>query len=65
MADRQTPWRIRRERLGLTLREVARRSGINPGVISRIERGWPAGPDDAAALIAVLDAAERSGGEAA
>ena len=60
MADRQTPWRVRRERLGLTLREVARRSGINPGVISRIERGWPAGPDDAAALIAVLEAAERN-----
>ena len=60
MADRQTPWRTRRERLGLTLREVARRSGINPGVISRIERGWPAGPDDAAALIAVLEAAERN-----
>ena len=60
MADRQTPWRVRRERLGLTLREVARRSDINPGVISRIERGWPAGPDDAAALIAVLEAAERN-----
>ena len=60
MGDRQTSWRTRRERLGLTLREVARRSGINPGVISRIERGWPAGPDDAAALIAVLEAAERN-----
>jgi transcriptional regulator with XRE-family HTH domain len=59
MADRQSTWRTRRERLGLTLREVARRSGVNPGVISRIERGWPAGPDDAAAILAVLDAAEK------
>lgn len=59
MAERSTSWRTRREGLGLTLREVARRSGVNPGVISRIERGWPASPADAAAILAVLDAAER------
>ena len=57
--DRQTTWRTRRERLGLTLRELARRSGVNPGVISRIERGWPAGPEDAAKMLTVLDEAER------
>jgi len=59
MADRSTGWRDRREALGLSLREVARRSGVNPGVISRIERGWPASPADAAKLLRTLDAAEK------
>lgn len=59
MADRQTQWRPRREALGLTLRELARRSGVNPGVISRIERGWPAGPEDARRLLVALEAAEE------
>ena len=60
MADRQTTWRARRAALGMPIRELARRSGVNRGTISRIERGWPAGPEDAALLLAVLEATETA-----
>ncbi len=63
MADRATGWRDMREATNLTLRELARRSGVNPGVISRIERGWPASPKDSARLLAVLDAAKKDAEE--
>ncbi len=61
MADRQSTWRTRRLDLGLSLREVSRRSGVNRGTLSRIERGWPAGPEDAARLVRVFEAAEQEG----
>jgi len=47
-------WRALREATGLSLREVARRTGINPGVLSQIEtrRMFPE-PREAAALLSV------------
>jgi transcriptional regulator with XRE-family HTH domain len=52
-----TPWRAWRETLGLALREVSRRTGINSGRLSIIERGVAPTPDEAAKLRAVLIAA--------
>ena len=52
-----TAWRSWRDTLGLSLREVSRRSGINPGRLSIIERGVPATDKEATALRAVLIAA--------
>ncbi len=37
--SRQLPWRSHRESLGLGLREAARRAELDPGYLSRIERG--------------------------
>lgn len=51
-----TTWRKQRTAAGLSLREVARRSGLNRGTISRIERGWPATSAQAAALLRALEA---------
>lgn len=45
--------RIRRS-LGLSLREVSRRTGINPGRLSIIERGVEPTPAEAAAIESVL-----------
>ena len=50
----QTPLRQIRLAAGLTLREVARRSGVNPGRLSIIERGVPPTPDEATAILAAL-----------
>lgn len=44
MAD--TILRQMRQGLGLSLREVSRRSGINPGRLSIIERGVPPTEDE-------------------
>jgi transcriptional regulator with XRE-family HTH domain len=55
-----TPWRSWRDTLGLSLREVSRRSGINPGRLSIIERGVPAKEEEAAKLRAVLIAASEA-----
>ena len=52
-------WRDRREALGMSIRELSRRSGVNRGTISRIERGWAASPEEAEALVRVLGDAER------
>lgn len=57
------PWRPLRESLGLTLREVARRTGINPGRLSLIERGLPATPDEARVLREQLTRAALVGEE--
>jgi transcriptional regulator with XRE-family HTH domain len=54
-----TTWRRRRVGAGLTLSELARRSGVNKGDLSRIERGWPASVDQALAIARVLEAAEQ------
>lgn len=54
----ESSWRKRRLAVGLSLRELSRRSKVNRGTISRIERGWPATASDAAALTKALDAAE-------
>jgi transcriptional regulator with XRE-family HTH domain len=53
----ETPnvWKSLREASGLSLREVARRTGINPGRLSSIERGPT--PEEATKLRAVLAAA--------
>ena len=52
MAQTSTPWKQMRETTGLSLREVARRTGINPGVLSVIERGLT--PQQESALRRVL-----------
>jgi transcriptional regulator with XRE-family HTH domain len=51
------PWKALREAAGLTQREVARRTNINSGRLSVIERGLIPTDDEAARLRAVLVAA--------
>jgi transcriptional regulator with XRE-family HTH domain len=51
----QSLLRSLREAKGLTLREVARRSGINPGRLSIIERGVQPKPEETAAILAALE----------
>lgn len=43
---------------GVTLREVARRSGINPGRLSIIERGVEPTEDEARRIVAAIRKAE-------
>lgn len=50
-------WRERRLELGLSLREVEERSGINRGTLSQIERGYGPRMDHARRLLAVYDGA--------
>ena len=50
----QTPLRQIRLAAGLSLREVARRSGVNPGRLSIIERGVSPSPEEAAKILAAL-----------
>ena len=50
----QTPLRQIRLAAGLSLREVARRTGVNPGRLSIIERGVPPTTEEAAAILAAL-----------
>ena len=49
-----TPLRQLRLAAGLTLSEVARRSGINKGRLSIIERGVPPTDAEAARILAAL-----------
>lgn len=53
----RTSWQARREAVGLSMSELARRSGVNKGNLSRIERGWPATPSEAERLLTALLAA--------
>lgn len=57
MSEAQTPWRALREATGLSQREIARRTGINSGRLSIIERGVPPHEWEAKALRQVLGAA--------
>jgi transcriptional regulator with XRE-family HTH domain len=59
MYEPRSKWRDRRNAANLSLRRLAILSGINRGTISRIERGWPASPEQAAALVAALDLVEK------
>lgn len=60
MADTPNPWRAWRETIpGLTQREVSRRSGINSGRLSIIERGVTPTDEEAARIRAVLIAASE------
>jgi transcriptional regulator with XRE-family HTH domain len=53
-----TPWgRLRAER-GWSLRQLAERTGINKGTLSRIERGFGPTPDHARRLLAAFDEEE-------
>ena len=55
MAQTQPPpWKALREASGLSQREIARRSGINSGRLSVIERGLIPTEDEAAKLRRVL-----------
>ena len=58
MSERTKGWRNRRIEAGLSLRRLSALSGVNRGTISRIERGWPASPEDAARLVSALEKAE-------
>ena len=49
-----TPLRQLRLAAGLTLREVSRRTEINPGRLSIIERGVSPTADEAARILAAL-----------
>jgi transcriptional regulator with XRE-family HTH domain len=61
----RTSWRAWRETLpGLTMNEVARRSGISSGRLSIIERGVAPTTEEAKALRQVLIAASQPAGEA-
>lgn len=53
----QTPLRQLRLAAGLTLSEVARRSGINKGRLSIIERGVPPSLEEASRILAALQVA--------
>lgn len=58
MQTAPNPWRAWRETIaGLTQREVSRRTGINSGRLSIIERGVAPTDEEAARLRAVLIAA--------
>lgn len=48
-------WRERRLALGLSLREVEEKTGINRGTISQIERGFGPRMDHARALLTAYD----------
>lgn len=61
----QTPLRQIRLAAGLTLREVARRSGVNPGRLSIIERGVPPTIDEASRILAALQVEVVPKGDAA
>jgi transcriptional regulator with XRE-family HTH domain len=51
------PWKALREATGLSQREIARRTGINSGRLSVIERGLIPTPEEEARLRNVLVAA--------
>ena len=48
-----TRLRVQRERLGLSLREIARRVGVSASLISQIERDWEYLADRVAAESAI------------
>lgn len=55
---RSSSWRDVRQGLGLSLREVEERTGINRGEVSRIERGFGPRPEHAVALFRLYGLAE-------
>lgn len=57
MTQPPPPWKSLREAAGLTQREVSRRTGINSGRLSIIERGVPPNEAEARLLKDVLGAA--------
>jgi len=52
-------WRKRRKEVGLSIRELEQRTGINRGRLSIIERGVPPSADEVAQLETALAAAEE------
>jgi transcriptional regulator with XRE-family HTH domain len=66
MAQNQLPpWKALRDAAGLSQREVARRTGINSGRLSVIERGLIPTDEEVARLRAVLIAANDPKGATA
>jgi len=57
----QYPIRQLRLAAGLTIREMERRTGINRGRLSIIERGVTPTDEEAAAILAALQRAEPAG----
>lgn len=57
------PWKALREATGLSMREISRRTGINSGRLSVIERGLIPSDDEAAKLRRVLMDAMNETGE--
>ena len=58
----QTPLRLIRVAAGLSIREVERRTGINRGRLSVIERGVTPTSEEASAILAALQASEEAQG---
>ncbi len=56
-----TPIRQLRLAAGLTIRELERRTGINRGRLSIIERGVTPSDSEAAAILAALQATPKEG----
>jgi hypothetical protein len=52
-----TPWGRLRAARSWSLRDLEAQTGINPGTLSRIERGFGPTPDQARKLLAVYDGA--------
>ena len=52
--QQQPPWKALREATGLSQREISRRTGINSGRLSVIERGLIPNDDEATTLRRVL-----------
>ena len=60
-----TPWKAMREATGLSQREIARRTQINSGRLSIIERGVTPNDEEAARLRSVLGELLTKKGDAA
>lgn len=58
------PWRAMREAAGISLRELARRTDLNPGRLSIIERGIQPNPDEERRIREALAKALLQDGEA-
>lgn len=63
VADQAIDYRAQREAAKLALREIARRTGINPGRLSSIERGLIPTDDEAAAIRSAIAEGSASDGE--
>lgn len=63
VADQAVDYRVQREAAAITLREIARRTGINPGRLSSIERGMVPTDDEAAAIRAAIAEGAPTDGE--
>ena len=59
------PLRALRHEVGLSIRELEARTGLNRGLLSQYERGMAMPQKDAARIASALAQAAREGGQAA